>query len=119
MPIINVNNVELYYEDSAPNDKQKPIMVFAHGLLWNTHLFDKQVEYFKAGYRCITFDFRGQGQSEITKSGYDMETLTEDTLALLKALDIHKCHLLGCRWVDLSPSVSHSNALIYCCRLPC
>lgn len=95
MPIIHVNNVELYYEDSAPNDKQKPIMVFAHGLLWNTHLFDKQVEYFKAGYRCITFDFRGQGQSEITKSGYDMETLTEDTLALLEALDIHKCHLLG------------------------
>ncbi|WP_296243126.1 MULTISPECIES: alpha/beta fold hydrolase [unclassified Psychrobacter] len=95
MPMINVNNIDIYYEDSAPDDKQKPVMVFAHGLLWNTRMYDKQVEYFKAGCRCITFDFRGQGQSEITKSGYDMETLTEDTLALLKALDIDKCHFLG------------------------
>ena len=95
MPIINVNNVDIYYEDSAPNDKQKPVMVFAHGLLWNTGMYDKQVEYFKADYRCIAFDFRGQGQSEVTKSGYDMETLTEDTLALLDALQINKCHFLG------------------------
>jgi pimeloyl-ACP methyl ester carboxylesterase len=95
MPMIHVNDVDIYYEDSAPNDKQKPVMVFAHGLLWNTRMFDKQIEYFKAGYRCIAFDFRGQGQSEITKSGYDMETLTEDTLALLEALDIDECHFLG------------------------
>tara|TARA_R100001369_G_scaffold39945_1_gene66046 strand:+ start:231 stop:1043 length:813 start_codon:yes stop_codon:yes gene_type:complete len=95
MPIIHVNNVDIYYEDSAPNDNQKPVMVFAHGLLWNTRMYDKQVEYFKAGYRCIAFDFRGQGQSEITKTGYDMETLTEDTLALLDALDIDQCHFLG------------------------
>ena len=95
MPVINVNNVDIYYEDSAPDDKQKPVMVFAHGLLWNTRMYDKQVEYFKSGCRCITFDFRGQGQSEISKSGYDMETLTEDTLALLDALKIDKCHFLG------------------------
>jgi pimeloyl-ACP methyl ester carboxylesterase len=95
MPMINVNNVDIYYEDSAPEDKQKPVMVFAHGLLWNTRMYDKQVEYFKSGCRCIAFDFRGQGQSEISKSGYDMETLTEDTLALLDALDIDKCHFLG------------------------
>jgi len=95
MPMINVNNVDIYYEDSAPEDKQKPVMVFAHGLLWNTRMYDKQVEYFKSGCRCIAFDFRGQGQSEITKSGYDMDTLTEDTLALLDALDIDKCHFLG------------------------
>ena len=95
MPVINVNNVDIYYEDSAPDDKQKPVMVFAHGLLWNTRMYDKQVEYFKSGCRCIAFDFRGQGQSEISKSGYDMETLTEDTLALLDALKIDKCHFLG------------------------
>src|SRR5699024_11638076 len=95
MPVINVNNVDIYYEDSAPDDKQKPVMVFAHGLLWNTRMYDKQVEYFKSGCRCITFDFRGQGQSEISKSGYDMEPLTEDTLALLDALKIDKCHFLG------------------------
>ncbi len=95
MPTIKINNADIYYEDSAPNDTKKPVMVFAHGLLWNTRMFDKQIEHFKNDYRCIAFDFRGQGQSQITKSGYDMESLTEDALALLDALNIKKCHLLG------------------------
>ncbi|MBI0426820.1 alpha/beta fold hydrolase [Psychrobacter sp. NG27] len=95
MPTINVNNADIYYEDSAPNDTQKPVIVFAHGLLWSSQMYDKQVEYFQTDYRCIAFDFRGQGQSQITKSGYDMETLTEDTLGLLAALDIDKCHFVG------------------------
>ena len=95
MPIIKINNADIYYEDSAPNDAQKPVMVFAHGLLWNTRMYDKQVEYFEDNYRCIAFDFRGQGQSQVTKSGYDMETLTEDTLALLDMLGIKKCHFVG------------------------
>ena len=95
MPTIKVNDVDIYYEDSAPNDTQKPVIVFAHGLLWSSQMYDKQVAYFQTDYRCIAFDFRGQGQSQITKSGYDMETLTEDTLGLLDALAIAKCHFVG------------------------
>jgi pimeloyl-ACP methyl ester carboxylesterase len=40
----------------------------------------------KERYRCITFDFRGQGQSAVTPSGYDMDTLAEDAAALIEAL---------------------------------
>lgn len=95
MPHIQINNANIYYEDSAPNDDHKPVMVFAHGLLWSTRMYDKQVAHFRDDYRCIAFDFRGQGQSQTTESGYDMDTLTEDTMALLKALNIDKCHFVG------------------------
>ncbi|OLF39273.1 MULTISPECIES: alpha/beta fold hydrolase [unclassified Psychrobacter] len=95
MPYIQINNANIYYEDSAPNDQDKPVMVFAHGLLWSTRMYDKQVAHFKEDYRCIAFDFRGQGQSQITKSGYDMDSLTDDTIALLDALDIDSCHFVG------------------------
>lgn len=101
MPTLSINGAQIYYEDSAPNqdnlpqDQQKPVLLFAHGLLWGTHLYDKQVEYFKSSYRCIAFDFRGQGKSEVTKSGYDMDSLAEDAIALLEALEISKCHLVG------------------------
>ncbi len=95
MPNITVNNADIYYEDSAPNDTVKPVLVFAHGLLWSTRMYDKQVAYFQKDYRCIAFDFRGQGQSEITKDGYDMDTLTEDAIALIDALNIDKCHFIG------------------------
>ncbi len=95
MPTIKVNNADIYYEDSAPNDSQKPVIVFAHGLLWSGRMYDKQVEHFKNNYRCIAFDFRGQGQSQTTKDGYDMDSLTKDTIALLDALGIDKCHFVG------------------------
>ena len=95
MPKINVNNADIYYEDSAPNDTTKPVLVFAHGLLWSTRMYDEQVAHFKKNYRCIAFDFRGQGQSQITKDGYDMDTLTQDAIALMDALKVEKCHLVG------------------------
>lgn len=101
MPHISINGAEIYYQDSAPeqNDlpitQQKPVLLFAHGLLWGTHLYDKQVDYFKDDYRCIAFDFRGQGKSQVTKVGYDMDTLADDAIALLETLEIKKCHLIG------------------------
>ena len=95
MPNIQLNNADIYYEDSAPNDTQKPVMLFAHGLLWSTKIYDKQVAHFATDYRCIAFDLRGQGQSEITKDGYDMDTLADDAIELLEALNIASCHYVG------------------------
>lgn len=95
MPTMPLNTVTIYYEDSAPNDTTKPVMVFAHGLLWSTKIYDKQVAHFAKEYRCIAFDLRGQGQSEITKDGYDMDTLADDAIELLEALNITSCHYVG------------------------
>lgn len=95
MPMIQINDANIYYEDSAPNDNHKPVIVFAHGLLWSTKLYAKQVAYFKENYRCICFDFRGQGQSEVTDSGYDMDTLASDAIALIDKLNIKQCHFVG------------------------
>lgn len=58
-------------------------------------MFDQQVDALKDQYRCITFDFRGQGQSEVTASGYDMDTLSEDAAALIEALRAAPCHFVG------------------------
>lgn len=95
MPMITVNSAEIYYEDSAPSDMTKPVILFAHGLLWSTKIYDKQVAHFAKDYRCIAFDFRGQGQSQITKDGYDMDTLADDAIGLLEALNIDSCHYVG------------------------
>ncbi|HSN68924.1 MAG TPA: alpha/beta fold hydrolase, partial [Thermoanaerobaculia bacterium] len=44
---------------------------------------------------CIAFDFRGQGESEITESGYDVDSLTEDTAAVIETLGAAPCHFVG------------------------
>jgi 3-oxoadipate enol-lactonase len=92
MPIIRVNGAALYYEEHGTGPET---IVFAHGLLWSCRMFDAQVALFKERYRCVAFDFRGQGQSEVTRSGYDMETLYEDAVALIEQLGCAPCHFLG------------------------
>src|SRR6266699_280494 len=55
----------------------------------------QRVALLKEHHRCVTFDFRGQGHSEVTRSGYDMETLYEDAVALIEQLGCAPCHFLG------------------------
>jgi len=93
MPKIKVNGVELYYEDTGGVGKE--VIVFSHSLLLNCRMFDAQVAAFSSRFRCITYDHRGQGQSETTDSGYDMETVYEDAMTLIRALDAAPCHFVG------------------------
>jgi 3-oxoadipate enol-lactonase len=58
-------------------------------------MFDTQVALFDERDRCVAFDFRGQGKSEVTRNGYDMETLYEDAVALIEQLGCAPCHFLG------------------------
>ena len=94
MPIIKIRDTELFYLDTGV-DPVKETIVFAHGLLWDNEMFAPQIDFLKQQYRCIAFDFRGQGQSPATKSGYDMENLTEDTVELISQLVDGPVHFLG------------------------
>ncbi|MDS4022395.1 MAG: alpha/beta hydrolase [Candidatus Competibacter sp.] len=92
MPYLTLNGAHLYYEDKGTGPET---IVFAHGLLWSGRMFDQQVAALQEYFRCITFDFRGHGQSQVTASGYDMDTLTEDAAALMAALGCAPCHFVG------------------------
>ncbi len=92
MTYINLKAAGLYYEDEG---KGKETIVFGHSLLFNLRMFDDQVNFLTSAYRCIRFDFRGQGKSEITPNGYDLDTLTEDTAELIRELDCIPCHFIG------------------------
>lgn len=93
MPKLRVNGVELYYEDTGGAGKEA--VMFSHSLWLNSHMFDSQVSALSSRYRCIAYDHRGQGQSEVTKVGYDMETLYEDAANLIQSLNASPCHFVG------------------------
>ncbi len=92
MPYITVNGANIYYEEQGQGEQT---IVFAHGLLWSGQMYEAQVAFFKQRYRCISFDFRGQGRSQATESGYDMDTLAADALALIKQLVGKPVHFVG------------------------
>ena len=92
MPNIVVNGASLHYTDAGQGPET---IIFSHGLLFSGAMFGDQVAQFKDRYRCITYDHRGQGGSEVTESGYDMDTLAEDAAALIEELGIGPCHFAG------------------------
>lgn len=92
MPFADLNGAHIHYTDTGEG---ADTIVFSHGLLFSGAMFADQVTHFSDRFRCIAFDHRGQGQSGITESGYDIETLTEDAAALIQHLDIAPCHFVG------------------------
>jgi len=92
MPFINCNNASLFYTDEGAGEET---IVFSHGLLFSNEMFRAQIDHFKTRYRCIAYDHRGQGQSEVTKSGYDMDGLYLDAVALIESLKLGPVHFVG------------------------
>lgn len=91
MPTILVNGVNLYFENYGEGAET---LVFSHGLLWSHKMFGAQVEELSKSYRVIAYDHRGQGQSEV-KAPYDMDTMTDDAIALIEKLGLGKVHFVG------------------------
>ncbi|UZD22175.1 alpha/beta hydrolase [Algoriphagus halophytocola] len=91
MPFLEVNETRLYYEDTELGDE---VIVFSHGLLWSQHMFREQVEFLKTRFRVIAYDHRGQGQSQV-KQPFDMDTLTEDAVELIRSLTDKPVHFAG------------------------
>jgi pimeloyl-ACP methyl ester carboxylesterase len=95
MPRVPVNGTELFYQDSGHAAGGETI-VFSHGLLWDTSLFDAQVDALRGRYRCIAYDHRGQGQSaESPLRSIGMDLVAEDAAALIEALDLGPVHFCG------------------------
>ena len=92
MPHLMINGANLYYEEHGAGPET---IVFSHGLLWSGRMFSDQISVLKDQYRCIPFDFRGQGQSQVTQSGYDIESLYADAVKLIEVLGCSSCHFAG------------------------
>ena len=88
----NSSDIEIHYEDHGAG---QPV-VLIHGYPLSGRAWDKQVPaLLKAGYRVITYDRRGFGQSSQPVTGYDYDTFAADLATLLDHLDLHDAVLVG------------------------
>jgi non-heme chloroperoxidase len=88
----NNADIELYYEDHGTG---APV-VLIHGYPLNGHSWERQERaLLDAGYRVITYDRRGFGESSQPTIGYDYNTFAADLNALLEHLDLNDAFLVG------------------------
>ena len=88
----NSSDIEIHYEDHGAG---QPV-VLIHGYPLSGRAWDKQVPaLLEAGYRVITYDRRGFGQSCQPVTGYDYNTFAADLSMLMERLDLHDAVLVG------------------------
>src|SRR5216684_1305343 len=88
----NSSSIDLYYEDHGTG---KPV-VLIHGYPLNGASWEKQIPILlDAGFRVITYDRRGFGNSSKPTTGYNYDTFAEDLHKLVKHLGLHDFSLVG------------------------
>lgn len=88
----NGTPIDIYYEDHGSG---QPV-VLIHGYPLNGHSWEKQErDLLNAGFRVITYDRRGFGNSSQPTVGYDYDTFAADLNALLDRLAVPDVILCG------------------------
>ena len=93
MADIDVNNISLHVTDSGGDGRP---VVLIHGWPLSGASWSEQVPALtEAGYRVVTYDRRGFGESDKPESGYDYDTFAADLAGLLTSLDLTDATLVG------------------------
>ncbi|MDB5511374.1 MAG: 3-oxoadipate enol-lactonase [Enterovirga sp.] len=93
MPIVAANGVRLRYEIEGPDGA--PTIVFSNSLGTDLAMWDAQVAALRSQFRCLRYDTRGHGGSEVIDRPATMEDLAADLGGLLDGLGIGRVHLVG------------------------
>lgn len=85
-------DVDLYFEDYGHG---KPVILI-HGWPLSHKMWEQQVwKIVDSGYRCITYDRRGFGNSDAPWDGYDYSTLASDLHEIIRQLELEDVILVG------------------------
>ena len=91
MPHVTANGIRTFYRSVG----EGPAVLLIAGNGMEHTAFDEQVAVFSRHFRCIVYDFRGIGATDVTEDGYTTKEMAVDALALLEALDIPKAQVGG------------------------
>jgi len=92
MAFIQLEQLNVHYEQQE--NGSCPI-IFLHGNFGSGHHWQPYLNDLPGGFCGYAPDFRGCGDSEVTDSGYDIPTLTQDILNFADRLELKQFHLVG------------------------
>jgi 3-oxoadipate enol-lactonase len=93
MPFITANGVRLFYDITGTDDA--PPLLFSNSLGTSLEMWDEVIKGIAPYYRCIRYDTRGHGRSEVAASPASINDLAADAAGLLDALGIESAHIAG------------------------
>merc|ERR1711879_756892 len=111
MPVVRINGIDLFYEDTDPEDKAKlPPVIFLHGAAGNAMSWWQQIPSFSPVHRCVMCDMRGFYRSP-DMTGEGANRFIDDLEALVDHLGLQRVSLVA-------QSMGGRPALAYAVRHP-
>jgi 3-oxoadipate enol-lactonase len=93
MPLIDIDGVQIpHVIDGADGS---PVLVLAHSLGTDHHLWDPQLEALSERFRVVRYDLRGHGASRVAPRPYAVADLGRDVLALVDSLGVKTFSFMG------------------------
>jgi pimeloyl-ACP methyl ester carboxylesterase len=93
MAFVTGNGIRISYERSG---RGEPVLLImgsgASGRVWTIH---QTPALHQAGYSTVVFDNRGIAPTDAPPGPYTLAEMTADTIALIEALELGPCRLLG------------------------
>lgn len=112
MPEISTGDFTISYDEAG--DTEAPAVVLLHGFTSDNRMWLPVVDPLSVDYRVIAPDLRGHGATTAPEDldSYTMEAYAADLLALLDALEVDVCALVGCSFggmIALHFAVHHAD----------
>ena len=92
MPIIKVNDINMYYEIHGEGFPFIMILGLSCDVNWWT---PEIIEATAKDFKTIVFDNRGVGRTDKPEIDYSIKMFADDTIGLMDVLNIQKAHILG------------------------
>ncbi len=93
MPKIELNNIELYYEEYGDGEA---VVILLHGFLSSSKMWaNDYVPKFARRYKVYAIDVRGHGNSSKVKIGCNLQQMADDIYRFVILKNIDKCILGG------------------------
>ena len=85
---LDIDGARIYCEDRGAGD----CVIMIHGFAMDTRIFDMQFELFAERFRCVRYDLRGFGKSDLPTGPY---STLDDLRIMLDRLGIEKACIIG------------------------
>lgn len=96
MPFLHLGYKKIHYTDLKPEQDVRETLIFVHGLGSSQDYYHAVASGLHAhNFRCITFDTTGAGRSPYTQIEQSIQSLADDVIGILDALQVSKAIVVG------------------------
>ncbi|MFA9457915.1 alpha/beta fold hydrolase [Halalkalibacter sp. AB-rgal2] len=75
MPLVSINEHNMYYEWSDSNSRSQEILLLIHGLALDSSCWGRFSELLVADFSVVQYDIRGHGQSHFEEAPITWDVL--------------------------------------------